>query len=202
MGTWGPHSFDNDAALDWAARYREAGLPLAAETVQAALSAYLGDDGLEADLACEGVAAVEAVCLAMGNGSDAAAEALAGAPQGDAEAAQKLKQDCTYLIMSVAGGSELATLWEEMDWDEREAWLDSLRDIQARLAAEAPAANKPAKLAKGTVTSEKPAALTDEQMFIDLRNAIGGLQSDIAMLKLDMEENFARLSRKMEKISQ
>lgn len=199
MGTWGPHSFDNDAAMEWAARYRTAGLSLAAKTVDAALSAYLGDEGLDADLALEGVAAVEAVCLVMGQGSKAAQQVLAGAPAADPKDAQKLVSDCSHLIMSVAGGSELATLWEDAEWDAREAWLEGLRDIQSRLAGEASqAALTPTK----TDVSDGSVLRMDEQTFIDLRNAIGGLESDIAMLKQHMDENFARLARKMERITQ
>ena len=65
MGTWGVHSFENDDAMEWAAAYRERGMPVVSGTLEVALQDF-DDDKLTVDIACRALAAIEAVAMVLG----------------------------------------------------------------------------------------------------------------------------------------
>jgi len=192
MGTWGPHSFDNDDAKDWCQAYREMGLPVAASTLQVALG-DVENAGLNADIACRAIAAVEAVCFALGRGSPDAIEAFQGAPEADAERAQELVSNCNYVIMAITGGSELAELWKDAGLDEHDRWIAALTDLRTRVNGEAaeevnaPSAS-PTPLASGVDVSV-------QDQLVDIRNAIGGLEHDIEVLRQEMREGLMAIAK-------
>lgn len=195
MGTWGVHSFENDDALEWAAAYRDMGLPLAQSTIEVAIGDHVNGT-LTADIAARALAAVEAVALALGRGSDAAAEALSGAPAADAGLAETLKGPADELIMCVTGGSELDGLWKDADWGEHEKWLASLTDLRARVSG----AVVPAAVAAEPGAAPSAAMVSSEDQIEGLRQAIDGLTYDIEVLRQEMAESFARLAKRVEEL--
>ena len=124
MGTWGPHSFDNDAARDW----RSAAAPIRRATVETAFAAVFDSDGsIDADTGATALAAAEVV-----------AGARYGVAGGDVTLtrsdAQALTEDAVHVIMSLTGErSELAQLWRDAGPDEHDGWVAALRDLRARL---------------------------------------------------------------------
>ncbi len=135
MGAWGIGHFENDTALDWLGDYDEA----PAESVDRALEAASGADpeDLDADLACEALAAAEAVAHALGRPDPGLApevrERLAagrGAVRTLAEAASRAKAAVDRVG---AETSELAELWDEADPGDAAAWRAALTALRARL---------------------------------------------------------------------
>ena len=109
MGAWGAGSFENDAALDWADSVRSlADVRGPFERLKAGGTTYV-----DADLACEVIAAAEAVALLMGRRSrdfpDELAEQLAGAGEPD----PNLYHQARAAVLQVMRNSELAELWAE-----------------------------------------------------------------------------------------
>jgi hypothetical protein len=66
MGAWGAGTFENDTACDWSYQLEDAE---DLSVVQGAIDAVLdvGDDYLDADLGCEGLAASEVIARLKGN---------------------------------------------------------------------------------------------------------------------------------------
>ncbi len=206
MGTWGVHSFDNDDAMEWAAAYQQMGLPVAASTLEVAMSDFQ-DGTLTADIACRAVAAVEAVAYALGRGSDKARELFAGAPEADQAVAQGLVSQCDHMIMSITGGSELSQLWKDARFEDYKAWTDCLTELRARVhgtsdtpveVEEASAADTPESGASEPVAPVASATTGRDAQIEDLRIAIAGLEADIEVMRQEMAEGFARLAQRIE----
>lgn len=191
MGTWGYHSFENDVALDWL------GGALGARGVSAisdALDAALNDDAdmLDADTAQTGIAAVEALAIALGRPRGEGDPAIAVFPKIVPDAQADLVQRANHAIMRITGASELRALWEEASWDEREAWIGALTDLRTRINGEVPVAK----------TAFKPSqALTTEQALEDIRLAVSGLEAQLVNVRADVMEGLARISRKVEALN-
>ncbi|MEL6167986.1 MAG: DUF4259 domain-containing protein [Pseudomonadota bacterium] len=195
MGTWGTDSFANDEAVEWAAAFRETGLPVAESTIKIALEDHL-NNRLSAGIASRGIAAVEAVAHVLGRGSAEAARLFEGAPVGDPAMAATLVDEANDLIAGIADGSSLAQLWKAAEGGGYEDWLATLADLQSRVtgAAEADVAAETGAV----VPSEVP--IPDATALEDLRKAIGDLEYDIEVLRQEMSDNFARLARRLEGI--
>ncbi len=201
MGTWGVHSFENDDAKDWCQAYREMGLFVAKSTIDVALSdvenAHLG-----VDIACRAIVAVEAVCHVLGTGTPEAAEAFQGAPEADREAAEELVTNCNYVIMAITGGSELSVLWKEAEPGQYDAWIASLTDLRTRVNGGEGAT--PAAQSEASKPSHHAAAseVTLQDQLIDIRNAIGGLEADIEVLRQEMQEGLVELAKRVARSAQ
>lgn len=191
MGTWGIHSFENDCALDWVdtklAKQGEAAISAA---MQAVLDAKT-EDSLDADTAQIGLAAVAALAAAMGRGRVQEKEALRDLPKIDTTTVEDLVSQANYVIMSVTGGSDLRDLWEEADWEERDAWISALTDLRSRVNGEIKAATS------DTSAPDVAAELSLE----DIRLAINGLESRIEEVRHEVIEGLARIARKVESLS-
>jgi hypothetical protein len=135
MSAWGHDTFDNDAAGDWAYRLEEcADLTLVAETLALVLDAPGGY--LDADAACEALAACEVVARLRGRHGkrdtytevvDAWVAAHPGQPPPEVVAR------ALAAIERVLGpGSELAELWQ--DGADTDAWRAAVADLRARVA--------------------------------------------------------------------
>ena len=130
MGAWGSGSFENDTALDWAAELRsveDVGKPL--ERLKAA-----GSGSIDAELACEIIAAAETVAMLMGRKSrdfpDDLGERLADAGAPDSQ----LYHQARSAVLQVMRNSELAELWEESaDEAHDNEWLAALTGLLDRL---------------------------------------------------------------------
>lgn len=134
MGTWSHEPFGNDTANDWAYDLEETkDLSLIVRVFDGVLE--LGDEYLEADQACEAVAAAEVLAKILGRGTqtDTYTEKVDEwlqtiSEQPSAELLNKAKQ---VLRRILAEDSELKELWEESD--DAEAWRDNIQTLIARL---------------------------------------------------------------------
>ena len=134
MGTWGYDTFDNDTAGDWAFGLEDAiDLGYVQETLERVLA---GEEYLDADEACEGLAACEVVSRLKGNWGarnpyteivDAWVESHPGAPP-----AELVEQAAAAIDRVTAADSELRELWEEEDAGE---WLAAVADLRARVVS-------------------------------------------------------------------
>jgi len=135
MGTWSHEPFGNDAACDWAyALEGERDYAVVAQALHAALDG--GDDGLDADIAVEAIAAAEVLAKALGRGtqSDAYTEDVdAWLKALNVRPPEALPgQAIVALDRTLAPGSDLRELWMEGDGFER--WETSVQALKAALA--------------------------------------------------------------------
>jgi hypothetical protein len=135
MGAWGADTFDNDTACDWSYALDEVdGLSLVRETLARVLA--IGEEYLDSDDACEGLAACEVVARLKGNWGirnpytetiDKWVETHGTIPPGD------LVQSAVAVIDRVlTAPSELLELWEEGDPTE---WRNAVDNLRSRVVA-------------------------------------------------------------------
>lgn len=136
MGAWSHDAFGNDTACDWAQDLADTSdLSLVADTLAAAL-AQAGEE-LDADAACEALAAIDVIARLRGQPGfhNSYTEAI-----DDWVARTRLVPPDTLLQQALQAldhiggpGSELAALWEESD--AADEWRASLAEQRARLLA-------------------------------------------------------------------
>ncbi|HRQ41760.1 MAG TPA: DUF4259 domain-containing protein [Chloroflexota bacterium] len=132
MGVWGIGSFENDAALDWLYDFAANDFRLIDRTL-AGVAAMQDVDFLDADEACEVLAAAE--CVAAASGFPAAH--LPAEVSDWVSANQPIQVKPEYVRMAltavtrVRSQSELKELWAESD--EFEVWDTAVADLQTRL---------------------------------------------------------------------
>jgi hypothetical protein len=134
VGAWGHRAFDNDTANDWAYGL-EGSTDLS--LVEAAFDQLeaVRDGCLDADLACEALAACEVLARSLGN----AGYTNAYTEKVDTWVATHQPRPPTALLdrarsavdRILGGDSELRELWEDGDG---EAWRKSVEDLRARLS--------------------------------------------------------------------
>jgi hypothetical protein len=126
MGAWGAGSFENEAAMDWAAGVQSVeDLRKPLERLKRESDAHSGDGELvlAADFACELLAAAEAVAMMLGKPSRDFPEELAGL-LADARAPDNLLfHQARNAVLHVMRNSELAGLWQEASLDTLNEWL-------------------------------------------------------------------------------
>ncbi len=135
MGAWDVGTFDNDTASDWAYELHGAeDLALVESAIEAVL--ITASDYLDADEACEALAACEVIARLRGRWGvrsphteavDAWVEAHPLSPSDEllAHARQAIDR-------ILAEASELRELWDESD--ERDQWRAAVAELRARLA--------------------------------------------------------------------
>jgi hypothetical protein len=114
MGAWGSGSFENDTALDWAAgveSVEDVRRPF--EALKAATGGDEAGEMLDADLACELVAAAETVAMLMGRVSADFPEDLHARLKDAGEPDELLFHQARDALCHVMRNSELAELWAE-----------------------------------------------------------------------------------------
>ena len=140
MGAWGSGSFENDTALDWAGSVKSV------DDVRAPFARLKRDtdaDGVDpelvvdADFACELLAAAECVAFMLGRPGrdfpDDLAERLADAGEPD----NLLFHQARNAVLHVMRNSELAELWEETASEgDGNDWLAELTQLIDRLNPE------------------------------------------------------------------
>ncbi|MCL4266642.1 MAG: DUF4259 domain-containing protein [Anaerolineae bacterium] len=132
MGTWGIGSFENDTAVDWLYDFEANDFRLIDRTL-ASVAAMQAVDYLDADEACEALAAAE--CVAAAAGFPAANLPNEVIDWVSANSPIQVKPE--YVRMAAAAvtrvrtQSELKELWAETD--DYEAWDTAVADLQTRL---------------------------------------------------------------------
>ena len=137
MGAWGPGSFENDTALDWAAgvtSLADVSRPfdrLKADTDSAPEGPNLI---LDADFASELLAAAETVAMMMGRRIPGFPEELASKLEGAGEPGDQLWHQARNSVLHVLRNSELAELWGETAEDGGEnEWHGEITRLVDRL---------------------------------------------------------------------
>ncbi|WP_052261268.1 DUF4259 domain-containing protein [Ruegeria sp. ANG-S4] len=137
MGTWGPHSFENDTAADLLASLKGCDQPYEqAEAVREALEQVFTTtiEDMEADTGAAAVAGAEIVASALGQAQNGKETPF------DLEASFKFYGDTAGMALAALArvadeDSELSELWA--DAGEGKEWRDSIDDLTARLIAAA-----------------------------------------------------------------
>ncbi|MCW8129388.1 MAG: DUF4259 domain-containing protein [Planctomycetota bacterium] len=135
MGAWGAHAFDNDTACDWAGDFVESkDLKMVRQSIKKVLSTE--DEYLDADAACEALAACEVIARLKGQWGlrnsytasvDKWVESHPNPPP------ETLVRDALTAIQRITEPeSELLDLWQE---DDPKEWLDGIEDLRKRLGA-------------------------------------------------------------------
>jgi Domain of unknown function (DUF4259) len=133
MGAWSADTFGNDTACDWSTGLEEVNdLGLVRETLEQVLSG--GDDYLDSDIACKGLAACEVIARLKGNWGvrnpytepvDKWVEAHKIKPP------DNLVQAAIVVIDRILiPPSELLDLWEEGDDTE---WRNAIEELRNRV---------------------------------------------------------------------
>jgi hypothetical protein len=136
MGAWGVNTFDNDTACDWKYGLEDVDdLSLVRETLRRVLA--VGNEYLDSDDACEGLAACEVIARLRGGWGvrDAYTESL------DEWVVNHPIQPPTDLVNQALAvidrvltpPSELMELWDESG--EIKEWYEAVDDLRSRVAA-------------------------------------------------------------------
>lgn len=140
MSAWGPGSFDNDIASDWAADLADGGgLEMVRESLEAA-ALCPADEYLESDEGSEALAAAEVVAAAGGRPvksvgmGTSGPHALAWAKGHKGAGAEEMITLAQEALARVTGGeSELAEHWGGASSTEAREWFAEVEDLRARL---------------------------------------------------------------------
>ena len=140
MGAWGSGSFENDTAMDWAASVQsvdDVGKPFE-RLKQVTDSAEEGPNlVIDADFACELVAAAETVAMMMGRRSRDFPDDLAQRLADAGEPGDLLFHQARNAVLNAMRNSELAELWEEATEEGgANEWLAELTRLIDRLNPE------------------------------------------------------------------
>ena len=137
MGAWGAGSFENDAAMDWAASVNcieDVRKPF--DRLKQDTDAHKGAGQLvvDADYASELIAAAEAVAMLLGRRSRDFPEELAQRLADAGEPDNLLFHQARNAVLHAMRHSELAELWEEASVEAgANAWLAELTTLIDRL---------------------------------------------------------------------
>ncbi|MCC9308784.1 DUF4259 domain-containing protein [Kitasatospora sp. RB6PN24] len=132
MGTWDVGSFDNDAAADFAGELDEAAEGDRAELVRAALRAVLAEDGYLDGESGERAVAAAALVAAYCPGGEPVNPVYGPRRSVPGLGGELPALAAAALGRVVAGGSEVAELWDESGEGER--WRGRIAALQAVLA--------------------------------------------------------------------
>ncbi|MFC0623993.1 DUF4259 domain-containing protein [Kribbella deserti] len=137
MGAWDASVFGNDTAADWAGDLIDAGSVDSIVELLSQVAETPEDDVLDADLACEALAAAEVVAAAAGSPVEADeynAEALAW---GSKHPELGTKENRVLAVLAAervrAPGSELLEHWRGIDPEPGE-WDEAIDDLVERLS--------------------------------------------------------------------
>lgn len=130
MGAWGTGAFENDTAWNWSSDLTEQrGLAFVEDTLSSAED--VDDDELDAELACEAIAACEVVARLQGRGRSAASTVEVDAwvkTQPGKPSPALVRLAANVLDRVVANSAELAQQWED-----GVAWRASVHELKKRV---------------------------------------------------------------------
>jgi hypothetical protein len=133
MGAWGVGIFDNDTACDWAFDLENADdLTIVSETLGRVLAE--GNEYLDSDNACMGLAACEVVARLRGNWGvrNSYTEPMDNWVEAHPQQlpADLVRQASAVIRRVITPPSELLELWEEGDATE---WKNAIEDLRRRI---------------------------------------------------------------------
>lgn len=136
MGAWGVNTFDNDTAGDWAVELTGAtDLSFVAETLEQVLES--GEDYLDADDACMGLAACEVIARLKGQWGVRGPETERVDSWVEAHpfvtGTDLVEKAIAHIDRVLMPGSELLELWKE--GKDFEGWRSAVEDLRARVSA-------------------------------------------------------------------
>jgi len=134
MGAWDVGTFDNDTAADWAYELHGAeDLALVESAIEAVL--ITGSDYLDADEACEALAACEVIARLRGQWGERSPHTEAVDVWVEAHPVsppdELLSRAVDAIDRILAEASELRELWDESD--ERDQWHAAVAELRARV---------------------------------------------------------------------
>ena len=126
MGAWGPGSFENDTALDWAGDVH------ALEDLQRAFDELddESEEDVDADQAQIVIAAADAIACMMGRPAPDTPDDLRQRLATFGNPAEDLIERAKFAVSRILGGSELMDLWAEA---EDTTWNIAITDLIQRL---------------------------------------------------------------------
>ncbi|MEA3308039.1 MAG: DUF4259 domain-containing protein [Chloroflexota bacterium] len=135
MGAWGVNTFDNDTACDWKYELQDIDdLSLVRKTLTRVLA--VGNEYLDSDAACEGLAACEVIARLKGNWGirDAYTESLDQWVENHPiePPTDLVNQALAAIDRVLTVPSELMELWDE--GGENKEWHDAVEDLRSRVA--------------------------------------------------------------------
>lgn len=137
MGAWDGSVFGNDTAADWASDLVDAGSVESVVDLLSQVAATPEDDILDADLACEALAAAEVVAAAAGSPVEVDGYNADALTWGEKHPELDTKENRVLAILAAervrAPGSELLELWRVTDPEPGE-WDNSIDDLVERLS--------------------------------------------------------------------
>ncbi|SMB99224.1 conserved hypothetical protein [Hymenobacter roseosalivarius DSM 11622] len=130
MGTWGYYNFDNDAAADFAADFRDNHSEVT--LLEALVAVAEEEETIEAEAASEALAAAEIVAAILGKPSrDFPADLIPVIVKLDASESADLRELAQQAVQAVTNNSELQQLWSK---NEAAAdWQHTQQDLLHRL---------------------------------------------------------------------
>lgn len=134
MGAWGPGSFENDDAADWAGDLADSDDDARVERALDAVIAARAH-ALESSACSEALAAVEVVAALLGRASPDLPESLTDWIAGRPKPSPSVVRKAQSAVERVATESELKDLWEESGGEDLEAWRAAVLALGARIAA-------------------------------------------------------------------
>jgi hypothetical protein len=134
MSAFGPGSFDNDDALDWAAELEDTrGLKFVKATLREVIDA--ADGHLEAEAAARGIAAAEVVAgLNDAPGDDLPEEVENWIEEQRGRSEVDLSPLALEAVERVQTKCELADQWKK--GPDLQRWIDALKNLEDRLRGE------------------------------------------------------------------
>jgi hypothetical protein len=132
MGAWGYGSFDNDTALDWLGDLDEGDASLVGETLDVVGEAN-EDEYIDADDACNALAAAELVAAALGRGEERLKSGARKWLEKNRDAVRGIgAARAKRAVSRVFESSELRELWDENGEDTE--WHTDVRELLSRLS--------------------------------------------------------------------
>jgi Domain of unknown function (DUF4259) len=155
MGTWGGGSFENDAALDFAASIE------CVEDLAAALSLRTPQDAVDADLACRVIVVAECVAAMRGHWHRDFPEALAKKVETFGSPSQSLFHHAVDQLSAVTERGELVELWAEGD---ARAFNRAVHNLYDRLGRDPVGGKQGKRRKKKPVFNHSPCLFCDQPM--------------------------------------
>jgi len=132
MGTWGHGSFENDTAMDWIYGLEETSeMTILGDTIGSGLEMMESEEGMDADTACNVLAAAEVIAAMRGKPSEDLPDSVKSWIEGKPKAPPELSKAAFLTVNSLLQKSELKELWDESD--ESAKWVEAVNSLVTRL---------------------------------------------------------------------